>query len=600
MMQHKKWEKGLLRADGKPGFETPSGKLEAASSVLAEHGYDPLPVYTEPREGPLASPELAARFPLVFNSGARTRYDFRSQHHGVAGLVEHHPEPVVTLNEQDAAERGIADGDLAWVETPRGRLRLRARVSPDLVRGAVGASMGGGGPLGPAAWRDGNVNLLTDLDHYDPISGFPVYKALLCQVRRAEGEARAAPANESGCAVGETVETEPPAAALRVYLDNNATTPLEPEALDAMLPFLREEHGNPSSVHELGTRARAAVEAARRRLAQTLGCTARRLVFTGSGSEADNLAIKGAVAARREGGRHLIASEVEHPAVRETIKALERDGYEASWLPVDHDGLVEPRALEAALRPDTVLVSVMAANNEVGTLQPIAELAQIARAHGALFHCDAVQALGRIPLDVEALGVDLLAVSAHKIGGPKGVGALFVRAGVELSPLIHGGGQERGLRSGTENVAGIVGFGKACELAGRRLNAGEAGRLSALRDRLEAGIRQVVPGARLNGHRERRLPNTLNVTLPGIRGESLVLLLDRRGVRFSSGSACKSGNPDPSHALLAMGLTAEEAHCAVRFSLGACNDQRQIDATLEALELVLRETREAVRFVACR
>ncbi len=602
MMQYRKWEKGLLRPDGRPGFDTPTGKLEAASTVLAEHGYDALPVYTEPREGPLARPDLARRFPLVFNSGARTHHDFRSQHHGVSGLAEKQPEPTVTLNALDARERGIRNGDKVWVETPRGRLGFRARVTEEIVRGAVDASMGGGGPLGPKAWQECNVNELTNLDHYDPISGFPVYKTLLCQVAKAEdGErvARVEREDEPGASC-EPVALAAEAPARRVYLDHNATTPLDPEVLEAMLPPLREGWGNPSSIHTLGSSARSQVEAARRQVAAVLNCTARRVVFTGSGTEADNLAIQGAAAARRERGRHLVTTAVEHPAVLATFRAFEEHGFEVTLLPVDGTGRVDPRALEAAIRPETTLVSVMAANNEVGTVQPIAELARIARARGALFHTDAVQALGRLPLDVEELGVDLLSVSSHKIHGPKGVGALYVRSGLALEPLMHGGGQERGLRPGTENVAGIVGFGKACELAQRRLHHGETERLGALRERLAAGLRRLVPDAKENGCAEHRLANTLNVTLPGIRGESLVLLLDRRGVCFSSGSACKSGNPEPSYALLAMGLSAEQAHCAVRFSLGAATTADDIDYVLGEIGGALRETRAAVRFVGCR
>ncbi len=600
MMQYKKWEKGLLRSDGKAGFDTPSGKFEIASSILAEHGYDPLPVYTEPKEGPLSQPDLARRYPLVFNSGTRTPYDFRSQHHGVRGLSEKHPEPDVIMHPDDAAPRGILDGDPVWVETPRGRVRLRARLSDYIVSGAVDAAMGGGGPLGPEAWREANVNALTDLENYDPISGFPVYKTLLCQVSRAEGSGLAATIDHE--AESDTQQERELAAegrpSRRVYLDHNATTPLDAEVLEAMLPFLREDWGNPSSIHTLGNRSRTPVEGARRRVAQMLNCTARRIVFTGSGSEADNLAIRGLLPYRE--GRHLITSAIEHPAILRTCLSLEQDGYEVTVLPVDGDGIVRPESLAEALRPDTALVSIMLANNETGAIQPVAELAAIARSRGVTFHTDAVQALGKIPVDVEELGVDLLSLSAHKIHGPKGVGALYVRRDMELKPLITGGGQERGLRSGTENVAGIVGFGKACELAQRRLNEDEMLRVSKLRDRLEAGIRKLLPGARRNGPGEGRLPNTLNMTLPEIRGESLVLFLDRRGVFFSSGSACKSGNPEPSPALLAMGLTAEQAHCAVRFSLGTGNIAEDIDYVLRSLEETLRETRSTIRFVACR
>ena len=595
MMQYRKWEKGGLRSDGQAGFETPSGKFEIASSILAEHGYEPLPIYTEPGEGPLARPDLARRFPLVFNSGTRTRFDFRSQHHGVGSLARHSRGPEVVISTADAAARGISTGDRVKVETPRGAQEFRAWVTDDIVPGAIDAAMGGGGPLGNAAWRGTNVNELTDRQRYDPISGFPVYKTLLCEVTRlGDGE------------VVRDVEAEPEAVvqvdsgpARWVYLDHNATTPPDPEVVDAMLPFLREGFGNASSVHGRGVAARDAVEGARRRLAQVLGCTARRLVFTGGGSEANNLAINGLLAARSRPG-HVITSAVEHPAVLRTCRALERDGHSVTVLPVDARGRVAVDDLRAALRPDTVLVSVMVANNEVGTIQPIGELARVAHERGALFHADAVQALGKVPLEVEALGVDLLSVSSHKVHGPQGVGALYLGRGVELAPLVDGGEQERGLRAGTENVAGIVGFGRAVELAHRRLLAGDMERVAALRDLLEQGVLSRIDGARVNGDVEGRLPNTSNLVLPGLRGESLVLTLDRHGLAFSSGSACKSGNPDPSAALLAMGLSEEDAHCAVRFSLGHGNDEADVDYSLEQLDRALREAAGAIRFMGCR
>jgi cysteine sulfinate desulfinase/cysteine desulfurase-like protein len=324
------------------------------------------------------------------------------------------------------------------------------------------------------------------------------------------------------------------------------------------------------------------------------------VVFTGGGSEADNLAILGLARASDGSRRHLITSSIEHPAVLAPFHALAADGFDLSVLPVNRNGVVEPESLIEVISPDTLLVSVMLANNETGALQPVRELAAIAHEHGALFHTDAVQAFGKIPVDVEELGVDLLAVSAHKLHGPKGVGVLYVRKGLQLDPLIKGGGQEHGMRSGTENVPGIVGFGKAVELALRGLNSGEPGRVARLRDRLEAGIHELISGAHRNGPERERLPNTLNMTLPEIRGESLVLFLDRKGIAFSSGSACKSGNPDPSHALLAMGLTPAEAHCSVRFSLGAWNMEEEIRYVIEAFSEVLRETRSAVRFVSCR
>ncbi len=605
MAEYRKWEKGRLREDGQPGFATPSGKFEIASSLLAEHGYDPLPVYTEPGEGPLARPDLAERFPLIFNSGARTPYDFRSQHHGVAMLGRQQPDPTVTLHPDDAAARGISYGDWTWVETLRGRVRFRAYVTPDIMAGTVDAAMGGGGPLGPETWQEANVNDLTDHHRYDPISGFPIYKTLLCQVRLAEGGTGTLPDKDQapdpgaeGKSAAAAVAGTPP----RIYLDHNATTPLDPEVLAAMGPFLETEWGNPSSIHHAGGAARTAVEAARRKVAQALNCTARRIIFTSGGSEADNLALLGVAKAWRGQGRHLVTAAIEHPAVLATCRALEDQGWQVTRLPVDREGRVEPVTFAAALRDDTVMASIMLANNETGAIQPIAELVRHARARGVLFHCDAVQALGKIPIDIEDLGVDLLALSAHKVHGPKGIGALFVRQGIELAPLIHGGDQERGLRAGTENVAGIVGFGKACELALRRLNHGSMKRTAELRDRLAAGIAELVPGARRNGPGEadRLLPNTLNLTLPGIRGESLVLHLDRRGICFSSGSACKSGSPEPSPALLALGLSTDQAHCAVRFSLGHGNSTAEIDQVIEAFAQTLHQTESTIRFVPCR
>ncbi len=520
MTQYKKWEKGTLREDGTPGFDTPTGKFEITSSILEEHGYDSLPVYTEPQEGPLAQPALAQQYPLVFNSGARIFADFRSQHHGVKGLSRKAPVPLVVMNSLDAKARGVEDGDWVWVITPRGKLRYRARVSDDIVEGAIDANMGGGGPLGPEEWQDCNVNDLTDLERFDPISGFPVYKALLCDVVKAESGNGAGRATEDESEAVIRSVAKPVKPLRQVYLDHNATTPVDPEVLGTIRPFLEAAYGNPSSIHSRGVEARDAVEAARRKVAQALGCTARRIVFTGGGSESDNLAIKGVAFSRRAEGNHIITTTVEHPAVLRTCEALADFGFDVTYLDVDETGLLHPDALSAAITAQTILVSVMLANSEVGTINPIAELASIAREHGALFHTDAVQGLGKLPIDVEELGVDLLSVSSHKVHGPKGIGALFVRQGIELSPVIHGGGQERKLRAGTENVPGIVGFGKACEIAVRRLNHGELDRVRGLRDRLEAGIGDIVPEAHLNGHASQRLPNTVNMTLPASRWSS--------------------------------------------------------------------------------
>lgn len=600
MMTYRKWEKGGLRADGEPGFETPTGKFEILSTVLTDYGYEGLPRYTEPREGPRANPGLAAEYPLVFNSGARPHTDFRSQHHGVKGLCKDNPEPAMEMNVEDAAERGIRTGDLVEVSTVRGAVRFRARVTPDIVKGAIECNMGGGTPVGPKAWRERNVNELTDVANVDEISGFPVYKALLCEVALVEAGERRGDDDDATCRVPEVrvsrrVRPEP---AARVYLDNNATTRVADAVREAMLPYLDDSHGNPSSIHGTGRDARDAVENARRQVAKLLGARPRRILFTGSGSEADNLALKGIAFAHRERGNHIVTSAVEHPAILKTCAFLERIGYRVTVLPVDGDGRVSPDALRDALTDETILVSIMMASNEVGTIQPIRELAAIAHERGATFHTDAVQAAGKIPIRVDELGVDLLTISGHKFHGPKGVGALYVRAGVALEPLVHGGDQERKLRAGTENVPAIVGMGKAAELAMQSLR--ETDRIRALRDRLESGVRMLVPGATRNGHETDRLANTVNLTLPDLRGESLVIALDQKGMALSSGSACKSGNPEPTHVLLAMGRSEEEAHCSVRFSLSSSTTAEDVDRTIQALGEVLREIESTVRFLPCK
>ena len=557
-MEYKKWEKGGLRADCRPGFDTPTAKFEIWSTTLEEQGYEPLPKYSEPLEGPIARPDLMQQFPLVFNSGARPQTDFRSQHHG---LAKDNPEPTVELNEDDARARGIAGGDLVEVRTPRGAVPFRARVTDAIVPGAIECNMGGGTPVGSKAWQAWNVNELTDFDNYDEISGFPVYKALLCDVVRLEGGTEAA-------------------------------------VRDAVLPYLEANYGNPSSIHGTGRSAREGVETARRRVAGLIHARPRRIIFTGSGTEANNLALQGAAQALHDQGTHIVTSTVEHPAILETCRALERRGYSVTYCAVDEHGQVQPHVLRDALRDDTVLVSIMMANNEVGTVQPLAELCAVAHERGALFHTDAVQAVGKIPVDVEALGIDLLSLSGHKFHAPKGVGALYVTKGVELEPIIHGGKQEGGLRAGTENVAAIVGLGRAAELAQQRLR--EPDGMTRLRDQLETGIRALVPGAHLNGHPQQRLPNTLNLTLPGLRGESLVVALDQQGISLSSGSACKSGSPEPTHVLMAMGLEEEAAHCALRLSLSHETTAEEIDATLAALARVLEEMETTVRFLPCK
>ncbi|MEW6334164.1 MAG: IscS subfamily cysteine desulfurase, partial [Thermodesulfobacteriota bacterium] len=597
MMQYRKWEKGFLRPDGSPGFDTPSGKFEIASSLLGEYGYDPLPVYTEPREGPLSRPDLLHAYPLVFNSGARVRTAFHTQHRGIPALTKDHPEPAVTLNTADAQERGIRDGDRVSVTTPRGSVTMRARVTDDIARGFIDANHACGSPVGPQAWRECNINALTDLQQYDPISGFPVYKSLLCNVTRAadDGDRVIIGAGEQpgDFAAAESREDMPDP----VYLDHNATTPLAAEVSAAMQEAMAH-FGNPSSIHEAGRKSRALIDAARRRVAQAINCTARRIVFTGSGSESNNLAIKGAAFARRDGKRHLITTGIEHPAVMGTCRWLARQGCEVTFLAVDQFGVVDPAELERAITDHTFLISVMAANNETGSLQPVKELAGLARRHGIPFHCDGTQAFGKIPLDVEDLGVDMLTLSAHKLHGPKGIGALYIRRGVALEGLISGGEQEGGVRAGTENTIGIVGFGKAAEMVPGFLS--HMAGVRKLRDSLERGIRRVVKDARLNGHPEKRLPNTLNLTLPGLRGESVVVAMNREGVYFSSGSACSSGSPDPSHALMAMGLSEADAHCALRFSLGYRNTGQEITRTVELLKKTIDRSKNMIHFVPCR
>jgi cysteine desulfurase NifS len=600
MMQYKKWEKGLLRTDGRHGFDTPSGKFEITSSILKEHGYDPLPVYTETQEGPLAHPHLARRFPLVFNSGARVTTDFRSQHHGVPGLSRERPEPTVMLNSNDALKRGVASGDVVRIMTKMGKVLMRAFVTDDIMQGTVEANMGGGGPIGPEAWQKCNINELTDLERYDPISGFPVYKALLCEVEKVVKGEGITPVDSGEVSIPHAMMRgeDSPVYKARIYLDHNATTPLDPEVREVMLNFMGDDFGNPSGIYNEGKRARFAVDTARRSVAQLLNCTARRIIFTGGGSEANNLAIKGLAFAFLEKKDHIITSSIEHPSVLSTCRWLERFGFHITYLNVDKSGMVMPDDLSLAITDKTFLVSVMTANNETGSVQPIARLLEIARHRGVLFHTDATQAAGKIPVDVKALGVDLLTISGHKLYGPKGVGALYIRKGVTPETLIHGGSQEGGLRAGTENVIGIVGLGKASELAVRRLP--DVDRIRALRDRLEKGIKEIIPGSRINGHERERLPNTLNMYLPGIRGESLVLNMDQRGVSLASGSACRSGSPKPSHALTAMGLSEEEAHCSIRLSLGVNTTGGEIERAVGLIGAMVHDSAAAVRFVPCR
>jgi cysteine desulfurase len=367
-----------------------------------------------------------------------------------------------------------------------------------------------------------------------------------------------------------------------IYLDHNATTPIAAEVLDAMRPYLEQHFGNPSSAHESGTAAAAAVERARAEVAVALGGEPDGVVFTASGSEADNLAIMGVALARLGERDHVVTSAVEHPAVLAACRYLQRRfGFRLTIVPVDHFGLVDPDDVRRAIEPATVLVSVMHANNEVGTLQPIAEIAEVAHERGVLVHTDAAQSVGKVPVEIGELGVDLLTVAGHKLYAPKGIGALYVRPGTRIDPVIHGAGHEHGLRAGTENVPYIAGLGAAATLAARRLRDGAHVEVQRLRDRLHAALRSAVPDLALNGHPEHRLPNTLNVSFPGFDGEDL--LARTPAVAAATGSACHSGRTEPSAVLTAMGLDAERALGAVRLSLGYGTTAAQIDAAAPAL-----------------
>lgn len=374
-------------------------------------------------------------------------------------------------------------------------------------------------------------------------------------------------------------------------MDHSATTPVDPSVLQKMLPFFSEKYGNPNSVHAWGREVRTAVDEARASVARLLNADPREILFTGGGSEADNLAIKGVAETLSGKGRHVITSAIEHHAVLDTVKWLGKEGFDITILPVDSNGRVSVEDFRSAVRPDTILATVMYANNEVGTIQPIRELGEICREKGILFHTDAVQAAGHIPLDVKDLPVDLLTMAAHKMYGPKGVGALYVRKGVRLAPLVHGGGQEFGLRSGTENTAGIVGFGAAAELAARRIVNGEIDEERRLRDRLIDGILSRIEDVILTGHRTARLPFHASFCIRYIEGEAMLLRLDFSGIGASSGSACTSGSLEPSYVLLAMGLDHATAHGSLRLTLGKDTTEEDIDTILETLPPIVENLR---------
>jgi cysteine desulfurase len=378
---------------------------------------------------------------------------------------------------------------------------------------------------------------------------------------------------------------------MHVYLDYNATTPVNPQVLDAMLPYLADAFGNASSIHSLGQRARGALDRARESIAWLLRATPSEIVFTSGGTEADNLAIFGVVGATANARKHVITTAIEHHAVLNACQALEKYGVAVTYVPVGRDGIVDPDEIRCALRPETMLISVMHANNELGTVQPIEEIGRIAREADVYFHCDAVQSAGKLPLDVNRMGADLLSISAHKIYGPKGVGALYVRTGTPLEPQFHGGHHERDRRPGTENVPGVVGLGKASELAREKL-AMDASHMEALRNRLEDSLLALIPSARVNGGRTRRIANTTNLTFASAGGEALVIALDLQGIACSTGAACSSGVVEPSHVLLAIGLSPDEARSSVRFSLGSPTTEEDIEQAIAVMPAVVERLRE--------
>ena len=376
-----------------------------------------------------------------------------------------------------------------------------------------------------------------------------------------------------------------------VYMDHSATTYTKKEVLEAMIPYYREHFGNPSSIYSIAGDSKKAIDAARVQVAKAIGADIDEIYFTSGGSESDNWAIKGVAFANRKKGNHIITSAIEHHAVLHACQYLEKEGFSVTYLPVDQYGMIDPADLEKAITEKTILISVMFANNEIGTIEPIAELGAIARSHKVYFHTDAVQVIGNVRVDVKAQNIDLLSLSAHKFYGPKGVGALYIKKGVKIDNLIHGGGQERKRRAGTENIAGIVGLGSAIERATADIE-GHNLRIRGMRDRLLRGILTKIPAARLNGHPEKRLPGNINVSFEYIEGESMLLWLDDEGICASTGSACTSGSLEPSHVLLATGLPVEISHGSLRLTLGDINTEQDVDFVLEVLPKVVSRLRD--------
>ena len=376
-----------------------------------------------------------------------------------------------------------------------------------------------------------------------------------------------------------------------IYFDNAATTPIRPEVYDAMRPYIESCYGNPSSVYKLARESKKAIDLARKQVADAINADSGEIFFTGCGSESDNWAIKGVALALKDKGKHIITTNIEHHAILHTCEFLEENGYEVTYIPVDEYGMVSADDIKKAIRPDTILVSVMTANNEIGTIEPIKEIGAACREKGVYFHTDAVQAVGHIKIDVKEMNIDLLSLSGHKIGAPKGIGALYIRKGVKIKNLIHGGQQEKGKRAGTENVIGIAALGKAIELAVSEMED-TTERLKYLRDKIINGVLKNIEYSRLNGHPEERLPGNVNISFEFIEGESMLLMLDAKGICASSGSACTSGSLDPSHVLLAIGLPHEKAHGSLRISLGYQNTEEEVDKLLEVLPPIVQRLRE--------
>lgn len=380
-----------------------------------------------------------------------------------------------------------------------------------------------------------------------------------------------------------------------IYLDHSATTPIDKEVFETMLPYLKGEYGNASTVYKIGREAKKAMNNARSQVASLISADSDEIIFTGGGTESDNIAIKGIACKSENKGKHIITSNIEHPAVKETCEYLENKGFKLSYIPVDKNGIINPKDVESAITNETILITIMHVNNEIGTIQPIAEIGRIANEKGILFHCDAVQSVGKIPVNVGELGVDLLSISSHKIYGPKGVGGLYIKKGLELEPILHGGGQEKDLNPGTENIAGIVGFGKACEISEINLEK-NVKHVKELREKVVSEILEHVDSSYLNGDRANRLPGNANFIFPGVEGEGLILKLDLKGICVSTGSACSSNKHDTSHVLNAIGVSGNDLHSSIRLTLGPENTKEEIDIVIKEMIESIKDLRNISLF----